>query len=107
MRNKLQGVKIYTNLHAETDKLYKLIYARGSKNQMIAISQELVKDTQSMIKAFIQRLFPPKPDENPRPAYYYLPDHGFSNVRATLSSRKNYPETIACVSNLLQSDVNN
>ena len=29
MRNKLQGVRIYTNLHAETDKLYKLIYARG------------------------------------------------------------------------------
>ena len=24
MRNRLQGVRIYTNLHAETDKLYKL-----------------------------------------------------------------------------------
>ena len=65
MRNKLQGVRIYTNLHAETDKLYKLIYAQGSKNQIIAISQEIVKDTQSMIKAFTQHLLPPKPDENP------------------------------------------
>ena len=72
MCNKLQGVRIYTNLHAEADKLYKLIYAQGSKNQIIAISQEIVKDTQSMIKAFTQRLLPPKPDENPRPAYYYL-----------------------------------
>ena len=72
MRNKLQGVRIYTNLHAETDELYKLIYAQGSKNQIIAISQEIVKDTQNMIKAFIQRLLPPKPDENPCPAYYYL-----------------------------------
>ena len=34
-------------------------------------------------------------------------DHGFSNICATLSSREDYPETIACVSNLLQSDVNN
>ena len=72
MHNRLQGVKIYTNLHTETDELYKLIYAQGSKNQIITISQEIVKDTQSMIKAFTQRLLPPKPDENPCPAYYYL-----------------------------------
>ena len=65
MCNKLQSVRIYTNLYTETDELCKLIYAQGSKNQIIAISQEIVKDMQNMIKAFTQRLLPPKPDENP------------------------------------------
>ena len=34
-------------------------------------------------------------------------EHGFSNVHTTLPSRKDYPEIIACVSNLLQPDVDN
>ena len=65
MHNKLQGVRIYTNLHTETDELYKLIHIQESRNQIITISQEIVKDTQSMIKAFTQCLLPPKQDENP------------------------------------------
>ena len=59
-------------MHAETDRLYQLIQTRGSKNKIIGIAQELVKDTQLMIKSFITRLFPPKKEEEPRPPYYYL-----------------------------------